>query len=182
MPSFDFSDNWKNIPNFPHYKISKNGEVRRIADVITNIYGVKHNVRERILKQNLDNYGYLYVTLTEKGKPTKIAVHRLVAMTFIPNSNNYTCVNHKDKNIKNNNVDNLEWCNHSYNANYSINEIRLSHLKECQSVIRIDKFTGETKTYISVREAAKENNTFHSNIIKAIKRNGSCAGYKWAFI
>ena len=45
-------------------------------------------------------------------------VHRLVAEAFIPNPNNYLCINHKDECRINNTVDNLEWCTYEYNLNY----------------------------------------------------------------
>lgn len=45
-------------------------------------------------------------------------VHRLVAEAFIPNPNNYPCINHKDECRTNNVVDNLEWCTYEYNLNY----------------------------------------------------------------
>lgn len=49
----------------------------------------------------------------------KMSAHRLVAMAYIPNPNNYPIINHKDLNPKNNNVDNLEWCTYSYNTHYT---------------------------------------------------------------
>lgn len=78
------------------------------------------NVKSLKTNKNLylsDSKGYQRVGLY-KGKRIMYAVHRLVAETFIPNPNNYPCVNHKDYNKKNNNVTNLEWCNHKYNNNY----------------------------------------------------------------
>lgn len=62
--------------------------------------------------------GYCLVKLSSNNKAVEKKVHRLVAEAFIPNPNNYDCVNHKDENPLNNNVENLEWCNHSYNNTY----------------------------------------------------------------
>lgn len=42
-------------------------------------------------------------------------VHRLVAMTFVPNPNNYPEVDHIDANKSNNNASNLRWVNRSQN-------------------------------------------------------------------
>lgn len=47
-------------------------------------------------------------------KETKL-VHRVVAEAFIPNPNNYSCIDHIDDNPGNNRVDNLQWCNHKMN-------------------------------------------------------------------
>ena len=45
-------------------------------------------------------------------------VHRLAAQAFIPNPDNLPEINHKDENPGNNSVDNLEWCDRSYNNTY----------------------------------------------------------------
>lgn len=78
-----------------------------------------NNKGRRILKQS-DNNGYKTVTINGKTN----YVHRLVALTFISNPNNYPCINHKDENKSNNNVENLEWCTHEYNMNYNCLGIR----------------------------------------------------------
>lgn len=46
-------------------------------------------------------------------------VHRVVALTFIPNPNNFSYVNHKDTVPSHNFTENLEWCTPKYNMNYN---------------------------------------------------------------
>ena len=67
------------------------------------------------LTQFQSNNGYMRVKLSKGVNRGMYLVHRLVAMTFIENSNGYPVVHHRDTNRGNNSVDNLEWCNNSYN-------------------------------------------------------------------
>jgi hypothetical protein len=100
-------DDWKDIEEFPRYKISETGE----------LYS-KHT--KRILIPTLyDNYYRL--RLAKNGKYLSKAIHRLVAQTYIENIDNKPIVNHKDGNTMNNNVDNLEWCTHSENVLHAYN-------------------------------------------------------------
>lgn len=63
--------------------------------------------------------GYLFVTLSKENKTKEMKlVHRLVDEAFLPNPNNLPCVNHKDESRTNDHVDNLEWCDFSYNQRY----------------------------------------------------------------
>ena len=97
--------NGKKIKNYPNYLAIPSGE----------IYSLK---TKRILKPFISNNGYLMVSLCNNGKVKKYLVHRLIAETFIPNSNN-RWVNHKDGIKTNNNVSNLEWVTPSENNKHS---------------------------------------------------------------
>lgn len=65
--------------------------------------------------------GYLVINLSKDGKKKSKLIHRIVAEAFIPKEQGKDFVNHKDENRTNNRVDNLEWCNKSYNQLYSMN-------------------------------------------------------------
>lgn len=89
---------WKDVKGFEGcYTVSNTG-------LIKSTYKSK-----KILKPNKDKDGYLSVTLTKDGKPHYLRVHRVVALTFIPNPDNLPVVNHINKVVDDNRVCNLEW-------------------------------------------------------------------------
>ena len=96
---------WKQIENFENYEISSYGRVR------------KHykNKKVKYLKPMKTN-GYLCVELWKNRKRKRIKIHRLVAIAFIPNTDNLPQVNHRDLNKENNNVENLEWISNRDNC------------------------------------------------------------------
>lgn len=95
------------IGNYLGYKVREDGV----------IFSKRNN---KPLKYTLNDKGYPSVTLHNKGKAVFRRVHRVVAEVFIPNPKNKPCVNHKDRNRSNYNVDNLEWCTHSENVKHSV--------------------------------------------------------------
>lgn len=98
----------KPIKNFEGlYEITDRGEV---ITLIRHPYVKK----EHISKGYKNKKGYLVFDFRRRGGKV-VPVHRLVAQAFIPNPNNLPQVNHKDGNKCNNCVENLEWCDNSYN-------------------------------------------------------------------
>lgn len=108
-------EEWKVIEEFPNYEVSNLGRVRSIK----HINSVGRLVNSTILKPQPDGrHFYYHVNLLADGKKKTVNIHRLVAKAFIENPNNYTSINHKDENKRNNAADNLEWCTTAYNNNY----------------------------------------------------------------
>jgi len=95
---------WKNEPT--EYEVSETGTVRRINN-------------HHIVKPVAHKCGYYVIRFRHAGKTITEYAHRLVAAAFIPNPNGYEIVNHKDENRHNNAVNNLEWCDRSYNMLYN---------------------------------------------------------------
>jgi len=117
-------EEWKDIPNYNGvYKINNFGEIRRYS----SYYKYDNRIPEyHIVKQHIHKSGYYRVTLSKNNKIKNYSVHRLVALTFIPNPNNLPQVNHKDEDKSNNSVSNLEWCSASYNCKYGTRTKRIA--------------------------------------------------------
>ena len=107
---------WNKIPGYDGiYEVSNYGRIKRLSRVINEHVNKKRVLPEIILKQHLDSDGYLVIKLTNNLKSKNYFIHRLVAISFLPNKENKPQVNHKDG-IKNNcNISNLEWCTLSEN-------------------------------------------------------------------
>lgn len=177
----ELDDDWREIEGFPHYKINRHGQVKRLDAVVIDSRGIPYRRKGRILNNRKTPGGYVQVDMSEDGVVHGRFVHVLLAKAFIPNPNNLPIVNHKDENPSNYDLSNLEWCDYSYNAKYSMDKIRKSHIKEMKAVIRINPETGEETEYEGIRVAERENNTNRSNIRYAILHNSTCKGYKWKY-
>lgn len=117
---------WKPIKGYEdRYEVSNYGSVKSISKFVKNRYS-GFMTKEKLLKPLVLTKGYLGVCLYKDKKATTLKIHRLVAEAFIPNPNNYPCVNHKDEDKTNNFVGNLEWCTVSYNNSYGNRNKKIS--------------------------------------------------------
>lgn len=90
--------------------------------IITNDGKVYNSKRKRYLIPQEHEGGYMFINLSDGKKRTNFSVHRLVAILFLENPNNYPEVNHKDHDKINNNVENLEWISHSDNMKHNFSK------------------------------------------------------------
>ena len=106
-------EEWRPVEGFENlYKVSNNGQVK--------------NSDGKVLSQTVRGRGYLGVNLHKDGKQFQKYTHRLVADAFLENPNNYPCINHKDENKVNNNIENLEWCDYKHNNSYGTRMSRIA--------------------------------------------------------
>lgn len=114
---------WNDISGYENvYAISTNGRIKRLERTISNsgTIGGYCTLKEKILKPrvNKKRHGYCEISLKLNKQEKRFKVHRLVALTFIPNPFNLPEVNHIDGNKENNTINNLEWCTSKENKKH----------------------------------------------------------------
>lgn len=156
---------FKTIKEYPLYSVSTMGRVKKNSD-------------NKILSPSKKPNGYLQINLfTNDGRRKKEYVHRLVAITFVPNENRLPEVNHIDGVRDNNQVSNLEWVTHDENMKKS------SLLKP---VVVKRKVDGDiVGTFDSIQTACTALGLTDSNISACLHdkyRQNSHKGYTFEFL
>lgn len=126
------------IPNFDNYAVSNEGILKNVKN-------------GKILKLQLNQNGYPTYTLCQNGVKKAFAIHRLVALFFIPNPENKEQVNHINGIKTDNRVSNLEWCTAKENDTHA----RMLGLKsENKPVESIHLLTNTSTIFYSIGEAS----------------------------
>jgi len=135
-------ENIRIIKDCPKYSVTRAGII------INNNTGMA-------LKVDKNQHGYLRVGLYQdingRSVAKKYGVHRLVAVTFLPNPKKYDQVNHIDGDKTNNAVDNLEWTDSYGNMTHAVNT---GLTKNNVPVMIYNKDTRESKGFRSIEQLA----------------------------
>lgn len=184
LPSFN--EEWKDIKKFEGlYQISNFGRVKSLD---RKIYQKNKNgkfqyvtYRGRILKVQKQKNGYLTIDLHRDNKFERKLIHKLVAEMFISNPNNYKYINHKDSNIQNNKVNNLEWCTQSYNIKYAYD--LGNKIPPNMRAIKQIKDGKIVNIFKSISLAERQTNIKGANISKCCRNiRKNAGGYQWEYI
>lgn len=101
------------------YEVSSIGRVRSYDRMLKSKSGHWRLMGSRLIAPSRANAGYFTVGIFyDCGERKTVAVHRLVALAFIPNPENKPEVNHIDSNKTNNNIRNLEWATRQENIDH----------------------------------------------------------------
>ena len=183
-------EEWKDIKGYEGlYQVSNLGKVKSMYRLV-RCRGGNRSVKERIIHQSYaSKMGYRTVALSKNNCVTTILVHRLVAEAFIPNPDNLPCINHKDADVSNNIITNLEWCTHEYNSNYYICKQRQSvamkqrysdlttlhkNIPKPHPVCQLDIHGNLVKIYPILREVES-----YGFCIRNVRNCADCLGGKW---
>ena len=178
---------WKDIPGFEWYYL---------ASTDGRIFSTRS---EKVLK-TINRLGYRKVNLSVNGRRDEWPVHRLIAITFIPNPENKPTVNHINEDKSDNRVSNLEWATileqnthgtrikrAKENTNYSKRKIDYAKVASnhdykrigqvcSKAVCQFDKDGLFKKTYSSLKEASESTGARLSHISSCIHGKRKTAG------
>lgn len=187
-------ERWEYIPGYDNkYQVSTLGNVR-----VMN-YRKTGEMRNMLLHSS--RYGYKVVTLRQNGKNVLRSVHRLVALTFIPNPNNLPEIDHINTIRSDNRIENLVWCTKADNMSnpLTIEHFHVKHMNHpphvlsedgkrklldavTKSVVCIDPYLRTRTEYESITQASKETGVRVDSISKCCNGKIKTAGLKiWRF-
>lgn len=178
---------WKTIPISTNYEASSHGRIR--------------NKKEgNFLTQFPTPAGYRRVNVVGTNQ---VLVHRLVAITFIPNPDNKATVNHIKHGGSYNHVSNLEWCTHKEQNSHkrkrklTTKEIEYAETWGTRKIWKCDNVNGDKlQLFKTVRDAANsvqqnhcmskiftvaENHEISNSVSGSRQSRLTVAGFKWQF-
>ena len=143
---------FKPYPLNAQYLASNFGRIKSKQQIVKHNYGGIAIKKERVLTQTDNGSGYLSVGLTENGKTKNTRVSRIIAITFIENTENKPQVNHINGNKKDNCSINLEWNTSGENVRHAWNN---GLAKKQSSYIYIKERLEKINPYITNRVRCK---------------------------
>lgn len=152
-------EEYKPIPSYPMYEVSKQGIVRKVSD-------------KRICKKFLNVDGYVVVAFWVNQKVLHRRVHRLVMETWVGADERE--VNHIDGDKQNNVLENLEYVTHQENVDHAVSTGLVRRGEDCSHSKLTDEIVKEIRELhvdagISLRDLAGMYDVSQEMIVKIVK-------------
>lgn len=170
-------DIFYDVPGYEgFYQITKSGIIKSLPKLLKAKLGSTALRKEKNLRGNLGKNGYRITCFTKDGIKKYLKVHRLLAITFIPNPDNLPHINHINGIKTDNNLENLEWITLENNAHHAreIGLYRGLNGEQNTMAILTDEIVKEiyeNKCSHSIKELAQKYKVTRSNI--TCIRNGN---------
>lgn len=187
-------EEWKPVVGYEGYYVVSN---------CGNVYSLRSN---KVLKPIKTRAGYLRVHLSVNGIWKGLAVHRLVALAFIPNPENKPTVNHINEIKTDNRADNLQWATmreqnihgtriervkaHTDYLNRGIDyavvaskhDYKNINRKQMRAVLQYSKDGNFIARFDGLSIAARQVGVSVGHLCSCLKGRGrSCGGYRWEY-
>lgn len=182
-------EEWRDVVGWEgYYIVSSYGRVASLGRYV-KYYTYTKWLDPCLKQQQMWKNGYFAVTFKKNGKKICASVHRLVAIAFIPNPNNYPCIDHINDNKIDNRACNLQWCTHKINNSKEHHSIAESLSKKGKRLPSIQKPIVQLSTsgnlvrvYPSMRDA--DLNGFQHSAIHRVIHNKlkTHRGFKWMYL
>lgn len=171
------NEKWAAIPGYEGlYEVSSCGRIMSIK-----------NGSNKITVGSEGQDGYFRISLFKNNEQKKYLVHRLVALTFIPNPYGYLEINHIDGIKSNNTVENLEWCTRSHNVKEAFRLGLKVNKKGSESLLAKQFYQFDLKGKLlahwgSVSDCGNILNIPHQDISQNLTgRSMTCHGYIFSY-
>lgn len=172
------------IKEFPRYMLDQDGNV--FSCIVGRGKKARNSgVPQKQLRAVKDTTGYLVVNLTDGSRKVNRSIHRLLAVTFIPNPNDLPHVNHIDGNKENNSLSNLEWVSVLGNTLHAIDsgmtDPKTRH-PDMAEVEQQDLMGNPIRVFLSLHDAGRETGIAWQNISKVCRGlRKTAGGFRWVY-
>lgn len=157
-----------NIEGFNNYWVDTNGDV----------YNLDRPTAEPLCSWVV-NTGYLQVKLFKNGKAYYRYVHRLVALAYVDNPNNYKYVMHLDGDKTNCDASNLAWGTNSQNTQDGYDSGAYKFKSRSHAVVAVNKETGKRYEFPSIRQLSENLGLNRKTVSAILKGEKTTNNYKY---
>lgn len=182
-------EEWRDVVGYEgDYMVSSYGRILSLGRYV-RFHTYTKMIDPCLKQQHRWKNGYFSVTLKKSGEKKCLSVHRLVAIAFVPNPNNYPCIDHINDDQTDNHACNLQWCTHKFNNSKEHHRLAKSLSQKGKILSSIRKpivqlsTNGDLIQIFSSMTDADLNGFQHSAIHRVIHNKlKTHRGFKWMYL